>query len=194
MAGVFCDIDKPVSVFEPSAGNGLLTATANPEQCTVNEIDEVRRRNLETQGYKLVMNVDATRSFVGFDKKFYAVLTNPPFGIIETEVLYDTFRIKPLEHVMALRALDCMKDSGKAAIIIGGHTRWDEKGRIQAGKQRIFFNYLYSRYTVCDVINIDGHNLYSRQGASFDVRLILVNGRKPYAGVHLFSILQKIQK
>ena len=47
-------------------------------------------------------------------------------------------------------------DSGKAAIIIGGHTRWDDKGRIQAGKQRIFFNYLYSRYNVADVINIDG--------------------------------------
>jgi protein strawberry notch len=179
LAGVFCGIDKSVSVFEPSAGNGLLTIAANPEQCTVNEIDAVRRRNLETQGYKLLMNSDATRSFVGFEKKFDAVLTNPPFGIIETEVMYDTFRIRPLEHVMALRALGCMKDSGKTAIIVGGHTRWDEKGRIQAGKQRIFFNYLYSRYIVCDVINIDGHKLYSRQGTSFDVRLILINGRKP---------------
>jgi hypothetical protein len=71
-----------------------------------------------------------------------------------------------------------MNDNGKAAIIIGGHTRWDDKGRIQAGKQRIFFNYLYSRYNVVDVINIDGHKLYSRQGTSFDVRLILINGRK----------------
>ena len=45
------------------------------------------------------------------------------------------------------------------------------KGRITSGKNRIFFNYLYSRYHVADVINIDGHKLYSRQGTSFDVRL-----------------------
>jgi hypothetical protein len=178
LAGVFCHLDKGVSVFEPSAGNGLLTIAANPSQCTVNEIDTIRRRNLETQDYSLVMNQDATRPFKGLDKKFDAILTNPPFGNMETEVMWDTFPIKPLEHVMALRALDCMKGEGRAAIIIGGHTKWDEKGRIQAGKNRIFFNYLYSRYNVVDIINIDGGKLYSRQGTSFDVRLILINGRK----------------
>lgn len=178
LAGVFCRLDEGVSVFEPSAGNGLLTIAANPSQCTVNEIDTIRRRNLETQGYTLVMNQDATRPFRGLEKKFDAVLTNPPFGLMDAEVMYDTFPIKPLEHVMALRALDCMKDEGRAAIIIGGHTKWDEKGRIQAGKNRIFFNYLYSRYNVVDVINIDGGKLYSRQGTSFDVRLILIDGRK----------------
>lgn len=179
LAGIFCGLDKGDSLFEPSAGNGLLTIAANPEQCTVNEIDTIRRRNLEKQGFNLVMNQDATKPFRCFEKKFEAVITNPPFGNMEEEVMWDTFPIKPLEHVMALRALDCMKDSGKAAIIIGGHTKWDEKGRIQAGKNRIFFNYLYSRYNVVDVINIDGGKLYSRQGTSFDVRLILVDGRKP---------------
>ena len=79
---------------------------------------------------------------------------------------------------MALRALDCMKDDGRAAIIIGGHTGWDNIGRIQAGKNWIFFNYLYHHYHVDDVINIDGHKLYSRQGTAFDVRLILISGRK----------------
>jgi hypothetical protein len=189
LAGVFCGLDKGVSLFEPSAGNGLLTIAADPTQCTVNEIDTTRRRNLEKQGYNLVMNQDATKPFQGFEKKFDAVITNPPFGNMEEEVMWDTFPIKPLEHVMALRALDCMKDSGKAAIIIGGHTRWDDKGRIQAGKNRIFFNYLYSRYHVADVINIDGSKLYSRQGTSFDVRLILINGRKsnPSGAAPVFS-------
>ena len=178
IAGVFCGLDTGVSVFEPSAGNGLLTVAAQPSQCTVNEIDNLRRSNLERGGYKVVLNQDATRPFRGLEKSFNAVLTNPPFGNMEREVLWDTFPVKPLEHVMALRALDCMKDSGRAAIIIGGHTKWDDKGRIQAGKNRIFFNYLYSRYYVADVINIDGSKLYSRQGTSFDVRLILINGRK----------------
>jgi hypothetical protein len=177
LAGVFTGIDKGVSLFEPSAGNGLLTIAGNPGDTVVNEIDSVRNANLQTQGYKEVFKQDATKPFTLFRKTFDAVITNPPFGRLDIEELYETFPIKTLEQLMALRALDCMKDIGKAAIIIGGHTSWDERGRIQAGRNRIFFNYLYSRYQVKDVINIDG-SLYSRQGTSFDVRLILIDGRK----------------
>lgn len=182
LTGIFCEIDKLQFnggfAFEPSAGNGLLTIAAKPERVYVNELDSFRNRNLKTQGFANVWDRNATKSFFDIEKTFAAVLTNPPFGKMETEVMFDTFPIKPLEHVMALKALDCMVNDGKAAIIIGGHTTWDAKGRITSGKNRIFFNYLYSRYHVVDVINIDGHKLYSRQGTSFDVRLILINGRK----------------
>jgi predicted RNA methylase len=178
LAGIFTNADQNISVFEPSAGNGLLTITANPSRVVVNELDILRRTNLIEQGYKQVLNQDATQPFRGFEKKFDAVLTNPPFGLLEKEVKYETFSIEVLDHLMALRALDCMKDNGKAAIIIGGHTRYDKKGRIQKGKNRFFFNYLFSRYNVLDIIPIDGHKLYSRQGTSFDTRLILIDGRK----------------
>jgi len=181
LAGVFCGIDHPHAgavYFEPSAGNGLLTIAGDPKHFIVNEIDTTRNINLQTQGFQKVERQDATQPFAGKQAAFQAVLTNPPFGKLERPVLYDTFPIRPLEHLMALRALDCMKDTGRAAIIIGGHTQWDEKGRIQAGRNRIFFNYLYSRYNVKDVINIDGKKLYSRQGTAFDVRLILIDGRK----------------
>jgi predicted RNA methylase len=197
LAGVFCVIDKPVQkslFFEPSAGNGLLTIAGNPVDFVVNEIDPIRNRNLKTQDYLEVTNQDATNPFQKDNKRYDAVLTNPPFGVMEKEVMYETFRIKPLEHVMALRALDCMKDSGKAAIIIGGHTAWDDKGRIQAGKNRIFFNYLYSRYKVVDVINIDGHKLYARQGTAFNVRLILIGGRKqtPFGNAPVYNSAKDI--
>ncbi|HQQ95742.1 MAG TPA: strawberry notch family protein [Cyclobacteriaceae bacterium] len=178
LAGIFVNADKNISVFEPSAGNGLLTVAANPSRVVVNEIDDLRRSNLQDQGYAQVLSQDATQPFKGFEKKFDAVLTNPPFGLLEHDVKYETFSIEVLDHLMALRALDCMKDNGKAAIIIGGHTRYDKKGRIQKGKNRFFFNYLFSRYNVLDIIPIDGHRLYSRQGTSFDTRLILVDGRK----------------
>lgn len=177
LGGLFIGADKGVSVFEPSAGNGLLTIAGIEQNITVNEIDSVRNGNLHTQGFKAILKQDATKPFNEFRKKFDAVITNPPFGTLDTEVMYDTFPIKTLDHLMALRALDTMKDNGKASIIIGGHTQWDDKGRIQSGKNRIFFNFLYSRYNVIDVINIDG-SLYSRQGTSFDVRLILIDGRK----------------
>ena len=169
--------------YEPSAGNGLLTIAAKPERVYVNEIDKRRNTNLQTQGFKAVHKVDATEPFnksisFKFYKTFDAVITNPPFGTLDKGIIYDNFEFKTLDHVMALRVLDTMKDTGRASIIVGGHTQWDEKGRIQAGKNRIFFNYLYSHYNVVDVINIDGHKLYSRQGTAFNVRLILIDGRK----------------
>jgi DNA-directed RNA polymerase beta subunit len=105
-------------------------------------------------------------------------LTNPPFGSLNETVKFDNFKIKRLEHAMCINALRCMKDSGKAALIIGGHTTWDEYKRIKAGNNRIFLNYLYHFYNVEDVILINGKKLYSRQGTSFNTRLILINGRK----------------
>jgi len=178
LAGIFVNADAKLSVFEPSAGNGLLTIAADPVRVVVNEIDDLRRSNLEQQGFAEVLAQDATQPFAGFEKQFDAVLTNPPFGKLSKPVKYESFSIEVLDHLMALRALDCMKDNGKTAIIIGGHTRYDRKGRVQKGKNRFFFNYLFSRYNVLDIIPIDGHKLYSRQGTSFDTRLILIDGRK----------------
>ncbi|HVI45223.1 MAG TPA: strawberry notch C-terminal domain-containing protein [Chitinophaga sp.] len=183
LMGIFCELDTFSSrgrlAFEPSAGNGLLTIAGDPSYIYVNEVDPLRRENLSSQGYANVWDKDATIPFTGLDYMFDAVLTNPPFGILDRPVYYNDYKITTLDHLMALRALDTMKDNGKASIIIGGHTTWDKLGRIQAGKNRIFFNYLYNHYYVKDAINLDGKKLYSRQGTAFDVRLILIAGRKP---------------
>lgn len=181
LAGLFASSSQfsrkeRILVFEPSAGNGLLTIAFNPTDVVVNEIDPVRRTNLETQGFRQVMARDASLPFGEFHRMVDCVVTNPPFGVVDPPVMYENFPIHALEHVMALRALDTMKDNGRASVIIGGHTRWDELGRIK-GRDRVFFNYLYSRYHVADVINMGG-NLFSRQGTSFRTRLILINGRK----------------
>jgi len=179
LAGMYCGIDKKGSYFEPSAGNGLLTIAApDTKYFTVNEIDKIRNRNLQSQGFSNVTSADASKPFVGLEKKFDAVLTNPPFGKLKKTVKVDGYPINVLDHLMVIYALETMRDNGRAAFIIGGHTRYDEKGRIQAGSQRVFFNFLYSHYNVIDVIPIDGAKLYSRQGTSFDVRLILIDGRK----------------
>lgn len=184
LMGVYCGLPelhiKGGYAYEPSAGNGLLTIAGKPERVYVNEIDNTRNQNLQSQGFANVFKRDATQpfSFSDLSGAFQAILTNPPFGVLDEAVMYDKFPIKTLDHLMALRALDAMAVDGKAAIIIGGHTSWDEKGRIQAGKNRIFFNYLYSHYNVEDVININGHKLYSKQGTAFNVRLILIDGRK----------------
>jgi len=178
LAGIFCGVDKHGIYFEPSAGNGLLTIVADPKDFTVNEIDKVRNRNLQAQGFADVMRLDASKPFKGLERIFDAVITNPPFGRLPKPVTIDGYPIGVLDHLMVIYALDTMKDNGKAAFIIGGHTDYDEKGRVQAGSQRLFFNYLYSHYNVEDVIPIDGSRLYSRQGTSFNTRLILIDGRK----------------
>jgi hypothetical protein len=182
LAGVFAGLPelhiKGGYAYEPSAGNGLLTIAARPECVYVNEIDELRNSNLKTQRYANVWNRDATLPYIDIQKAFVAIITNPPFGRVDESVKWDGYAIQSLEMIMALRALDCMTNDGRAAIIIGGHTSWDARGRIQAGKNRIFFNYLYHHYYVADVIPVDGHKLCSRQGTAFDTRLILIAGRK----------------
>jgi len=177
---------KPIgTLFEPSAGNGLLTIAWPPEKVIVNELDPIRRANLETQDYMRVLDLDATEDFetgkqgmLFSNIQFDAVITNPPFGRLDMDKYVDGFKIKDLDHWMAINALSQMKDSGKAAIIVGGHTEYDEDGFVKSGKNRIFINYLTDHYHVEDLINIDGHKLYSKQGTSYDVRLILINGRK----------------
>ncbi len=177
LASAFVISNNGKIYFEPSAGNGLLTIAGTPNQFYVNEIDEVRNNNLKTQHFVEVTKQDATQPFP-YTKKFDGVVTNPPFGALDKVIDFDDFPISVLDHLMCIRALDTMKDNGRAALIIGGHTSWDKEGRIQAGKNRIFFAYLYKHYHVFDVINIDGHKLYSRQGTAFNVRLILIGGRK----------------
>lgn len=78
---------------------------------------------------------------------------------------------------MAINALEKMKDDGRAAIVIGGNTSYRTNGSMNP-KDAAFFGYLYSHYNVADVINISGKALYSRNGTGYDVRMILIDGRK----------------
>lgn len=163
--------------LEPTAGNGMLTISMRSEFIHVNELDKTRLYNLDvlSDDYGKVTNRDATE---GFGRDIYhGIIANPPFGKLDKIVDYDGYKITQLDHLIALRALDAMRNSGHAAIIIGGHTEWDEYGRIKSGKNRIFLSYLYSHYNVIDVININGE-LYRKQGTTYPIRLILIAGRK----------------
>lgn len=164
--------------FEPSAGNGMMTVALPYENTIVNELDSTRLAMLKEQPFYRVLNEDATLPFSDLIEKCDGVITNPPFGKID-KVDVDGFMISSLEQFMAINALRTMKDSGKAAIIIGGHTEWDNTGRIKAGKNRIFYNYLHHHFNVVDSVNLDGKKLYARQGTSIKVRMILIDGRKP---------------
>ena len=166
---------KVDSMLEPSAGNGALTITVNPSVVQVNDIDDARLANLRRLGYGKVTAQDALLPFNG--EKADVVITNPPFGTV-TEKVYDgVFHISSLEGQMAINALEQMKDDGRAAIVIGGNTSYRTNGSMNP-KDAALFGYLYSHYNVADVINISGKALYSRNGTGYDVRMILIDGRK----------------
>ena len=185
IAGAYVNLNNRnlARFLEPSAGNGLLTVALDSWKVTVNEIDRNRRNNLEKFGeYAKVTNKDGSKpfDFIAKGKEgmwgFDGIITNPPFGRWNTEKI-GGYPIQKLEFIMSIRALDTMKDGGRAAIIIGGHTIWDEFDRVENGANRYFLSYLYHFYNVDDVINIYGQ-MYAKQGTSFPIRLILINGRK----------------
>lgn len=176
LASAFVASGNPEGYFlEPSAGNGSLTAAMKPEQVHVNEVDKLRRSNLESQGYAKVTGLDASAVLPFGEKQYDGMITNPPFGRAEMRK-YGLAKIKFLEQQMALEALAAVKDNGRAAIIIGGHTNRNDKGMITL-KDKPFYAYLYHHYNVVADLNISG-DLYSRMGTKFDIRLLLIDGRK----------------
>lgn len=173
--GQFVKDGKTVeSVLEPSAGNGALTIAFPANTVHVNDIDERRLENLRTLGYDQVTNQDA---LIPFEGSVDAVLTNPPFGSTTAKEFDDgQIKIGSLEGLMAINALESMKDNGRAAIVIGGNTSYRDNGAMQSKDMKLFA-YLYSHYNVVDVINLNG-DMYKRNGTKYDVRIILINGRK----------------
>jgi predicted RNA methylase len=174
--GQFMQAGKSINrMLEPSAGNGALTITFDPNVVHVNDIDERRVANLRALKFG---EVTTQNGLLPFKDRVDAVATNPPFGTIAAKQYDDgTFTISSLEAQMAINALDSMKDDGRAAIIIGGNTEYRENGSMKP-KDASFFGYLYSHYNVADVINLSGKKLYARNGTGYDVRMILIDGRK----------------
>ena len=166
------------SLYEPTAGNGMLTIGADPKNVHVNEILKDRLEHLKSQGFGTVTNFDATEQ-AAKAKSADVVMMNPPFGAINKQT-FDGFDVRKKEHLIAMRALQAMADDGNAAIIIGGHTFADNMGKPKqflTEADRLFLNYLYSRYNVVSHINIDG-KVYERMGTKFPIRLLIIHGRK----------------
>lgn len=178
LLGSFVNQGMQYRYFEPSAGNGLLTIGLTPESTDVNEIDSLRFESLKLGGFRSVSKSDASLPMSGRFKVYDGVVSNPPFGKFDEPISYNGYDMFFRDHLMVLTALDTMKDTGRAAFVIGTHMRFAQKGRIAVTYGRAFFSYLYAHYNVVDFIPIDGKALYSRQGTGFDVSIILIDGRK----------------
>jgi len=186
----YTNMDEASSIFEPSAGNGLLLVGANPAITHVNEIDKSRIKSLEFQRFHSITSNNAAAPFPkNMEKVYDVVVTNPPFARWEDSKQEKAFIIREyfenhrgmnhhirLEHLMAGLALRTMKSKGKAAIIVMGHISFDDDGNWKT--YRPFFSWLYRHYKVDDVINMNSYKLYNKQGAVKETMLILIGGRK----------------
>ena len=184
---------RTAQILEPTAGNGLLTVRFDPQLVAVNELEETRLHHLQAQPFHRVTGYDAASSdqakMIGtMVQQFKGVITNPPFGSTSAQTVYHRngstgYKLTGWEHVIAAHAVNRLADDGRAAIIIGGHHQFNDNGKL-VGRDWIFFNYLYAHFHVAHVLMLDAHKLYARQGATWPIRVILLDGCKKPVGGH----------
>ena len=177
VAGKLAGIGKKTRTYEPTAGNGMLLIGAEPKNVIANELNPERAASLKEQGF-MVTQGDALKADVPA-KSQDAVVTNPPFGSVKdaqgnaTKERVDGYKIGQIDHLIAAKALDAMKDNGKATLILGAN-KFTPGG--QSTDDNIFLNWLYSHYNVVGHFEVEG-KLYGRQGAAWPVRIIAIDGR-----------------
>ncbi len=187
LASQLAKIRPDTTVYEPTAGNGSLLLSSEPNKVFANELNQDRANDLREQGYT-VTQFDATNYIPCHEVD--VVIANPPFGTIRAEGGFakvfevvgannsSPFVSTQIDHVIALNSLKVMREDGKAVLILGGKMG-DERARsISYNSQttRAFYYSLYNQYNVTRHISIDGA-LYARQGAGFPIDVILIEGQ-----------------
>jgi len=174
LASYMVDAQNAASVYEPTAGNGMLLIGLDKGRVTANELDPKRADNLRALGVTdaRLTTDDATKHDPG--GTFDAMLMNPPFGPLDSTVNVEGYAIKRLDHVIALRALKRLGTNGRAVLILGANR---EAGRIGEGADRTFLNYIYNNFNVANHFEING-DLYGKQGAKWPIRVVVLDGRR----------------
>jgi hypothetical protein len=184
------------SVYEPTAGNGLLLSGIRENEdgtlhdYRLNELEKNRNDQLKSLfPAARITNQDAME--VTPERKVDLVMTNPPFGSLKG-VGRDPFKIMTsgevetefvftkLDHAIAAKALQSMKDNGKAALILGAELDKTDKAKSEiTGQNARFMDYLYNQYNVTGHFELSG-NLYEKQGAAWPVIVVTIEGRKSF--------------
>lgn len=191
LAGRLAGLDgTEKTVYEPTAGNGALLIATDPKGVYANELNPERAKNLREQGFFVGTN-DASAPWAGKPRSYDVVIANPPFGPVKEGGLTKEFNLKDetgvpyrtsqIDHAIAIRALQAMKDDGRAVLIVGGVHKMvkDEAGRgdaYNAKDKREFYKALFDNYNVVDHFTVAGE-LYERQGAGWPVDVIVIHGR-----------------
>lgn len=176
LASTLAGITPETTVYEPTAGNGALLVAANPTNVIANELNSDRFAELKQRGYRQLTQHDA--SHYQSDMKVDVVITNPPFGVVQGENgKVKRFEIpgnrrgtRQIDHAIALRALETLKNYGRAVLILGGKLGSDEdlrSDRYNSIESRGFFYALYHHYNVTQHFSIRG-DLYRKHSRFAD--------------------------
>lgn len=172
-------VDRATKIYEPTAGNGALLIEA--DQALANEINPGRAKNLKATGFT-VDSYDASVKAPA-PKSQDVVIANPPFGAVKEEngqsrswALGEKYTSTQIDHAIALKSLESMKDDGRAVLIVGAPKDTGDVKGYRGRQKRLFYNTLYQGYNVVDHVTVSG-KLYAKQGAAWPVDIIVINGR-----------------
>jgi tRNA G10 N-methylase Trm11 len=184
VASQLAGINKNTTVYEPTAGNGMLLIDASPKNVIANELNGTRYEMLErVMDGATINNENAVE--LDISREFDAVIANPPFGVVKNRegktISYDVdgFKSNEIDHAIAFKALNNMKEDGRAVLIVGGVMGKTEDGRQEGYRspaKRNFYYNLYQKYNVVDHFTVSG-DLYKKQGAAYPVDVIVIAGK-----------------
>ena len=185
VASELAGITSDKTVYEPSAGNGALLIGSNPEKVTANELNPDRHNTLLEMGFD-TYNADGTQISAG--GKVDAVIGNPPFGVVKDDAgvsktwkINDQYSTTQIDHAIVFKALESMKDNGRAVFIVGSVndkniTPEARKLLYRAKDKVLFYKTLFDNYNVVDHFSLSG-DLYAKQGAAWPVDFIAIDGK-----------------
>lgn len=184
VASQLAGINNNTTVYEPTAGNGMLLIDASPNKVIANELNATRYEMLQkVMDGATVNNENAVE--LDISKEFDAVIANPPFGVVKDRegktISYDVDGVQTneIDHAIAFKALGNMKDDGRAVLIVGGVMGDTDEKRQQGYRtpaKRNFYYNLYNKYNVLDHFSVAG-DLYKKQGAGYPVDVIVIAGK-----------------
>jgi len=177
VASHLAGINEKTTVYEPTAGNGMLVMAADPKNVVANELNSSRLEMLK----KVLPGAEITNknALDVAAKTVDVVIENPPFGAAGKTVTIGDFNTRELDHGIVMQSLQSMKDDGRAVLIIGGNLATTEEGRKEAYRgaaKRNFFVNLYNQYNVIDHFTVAG-DMYSKQGTQYPVDVIVIDGK-----------------
>ena len=185
LASELAGVTPESKVLEPTAGNGMLLIGASVNNAIANELNPTRAAMMRALGFTVTTQNAATNELAK-PKSQDVVIANPPFGATKDAdgktisfTVKEGYNTNEIDHAIAFKALEAMKDDGRAVLIVGGVLPTSEEGRAEAYRgaaKRAFYYNLYNQYNVVDHFTVAG-DLYKKQGASYPVDVIVIEGR-----------------
>lgn len=177
LASKLAGITDNTTVYEPTAGNGMLLINANQSKVTANELNTNRFEMLKRMFPKAKVLFGNAINQKAPDVN--VVIANPPFGSTGEDFNINGFNTRQIDHAISMQSLEGMKANGKAVLIVGGVLAESENGRkdgYRNAAKRNFYANLYDKYNVVDHFTVAG-SLYLKQGASYPVDVIVIDGK-----------------